>query len=107
MPVVDVAIGKRIFQLVCGEGQENHLQGLATEVTKKVSLLSESMDNSSDTLLLVMASLMMQDELNELKSGASSNENEEKAIDSAIADTIATISEYIDTVADRIEQKAQ
>lgn len=100
MPVVDIAIGKRSFQLVCGEGQESHLQSLAAEVSEKVHLLSESMGNTSDTLLLVMTSLMLQDELNERRENSDSGNN----ADETVSEAIKAIAEYVETVAERLEK---
>lgn len=103
MPVVDITIGKRTFQLVCGEGQEAHLQNLAAEVSERVHMLSQSMGNTNDTLLLVMSSLMLQDEINELKANSSGKNNIEQEIDDSVADAIKTIAEYVEGVAERLE----
>lgn len=114
MPVVDITIGKRTFQLVCGEGQETHLQSLAADVSARVNLLSESMGNSNDTLLLVMSSLMIQDELNEHKrnrqarpaeSAGSGHTREQidREIDEAVTEAVTAISEYVESVAARVE----
>jgi len=110
MPVVDINIGKRTFQLVCGEGQEGHLQGLASQVGKKVEALAKSVDNANDTLLLVMASLMLQDEINELQKNptiandADLQEIQDRAIDQAVSEAVEAIAEYVETVADRMEK---
>ncbi len=107
VPVVDINIGKRSFQLVCGEGQESHLQSLALEVGEKVDMLSKSMEGANDTLLMVMSSLMLQDELNELKSKVESNNvpASEQEVDDAVAEAINAISEYVKSIASRIEDK--
>ncbi len=115
MPVVDITIGKRTFQLVCGEGQEPHLQELASDVSERVNLLAKSMGYTNDTLLLVMSSLMIQDELNETRrkagkpratlSGESGLPREavDREIDEAVTEAVTAISEYVETVAHRIE----
>lgn len=108
MPVVDIAIGQRTFQLVCGEGQEKHLQNLAANVSEKIDMLAQSMENYNDTLLLVMASLMLQDEVNELRAAGHTGSsklavNTEEEIDLAVTEAVTAISEYIEGVADRIE----
>jgi len=105
MPAVDITIGNRTFQLVCGDGQETHLQNLASSVSERVEKLSESMGNSNDTLLLVMASLMMQDQINDYASGSTpaNSDNQDEAINQAVTEAVTAISEYVDSVADRIE----
>ena len=58
MPVVDVTIGKRTFQLSCEEGQENRLKGLAGSISERIKEIAVFADSSNDTVLLAMAALM-------------------------------------------------
>ncbi|MCB2081654.1 MAG: cell division protein ZapA [Rickettsiales bacterium] len=102
MAVVDITIGKRTFQLMCGEGQELHLQRLAEEVSERVEELAGSIDTKNDTLLLVMASLMLQDELNELRAGGAANSNDS---DDTLIEALDAISDYVDGIAERIESR--
>ena len=113
MPNVDITIGRRSFQLVCGEGQEAHLKSLATEVSKRVEDLAVSMGSSNDTLLLVMSALMMQDQLNNkagqktesanaVLSSVSESDNE-ASINLAVAEAVDAIAQYVENVADRIK----
>ena len=106
MPVVNIPIGHRSFELVCGEGQEENLQSLAVEVSARLMKLSEQIDTTNDTLLLVMTALMLQDELNELKSNgnAPSSEDQDRAVNESVSEAILAISEYVDAVKDRIEK---
>ncbi len=106
MPIVNIPIGHRTFELVCGEGQEENLQSLAVEVSARLLKLSESIETNNDTLLLVMTALMLQDELNELKNNATpmSTEDQDRVINESVSETILAISEYVDAVKDRIEK---
>jgi len=106
MPVVNIPIGQRSFQLMCGEGQEAHLLSLAKDVSSRLESLSKSMETSNDTLLLVMTALMIQDDLNEIndnRPSAAYDEDRDTAINYAVADAISAISDYVDTVTERIE----
>ncbi len=112
MPTIDITIGRRSFQLVCGDGQEEHLKKLASEVSNRVDGLAESVGSNNDTLLLVMSALMMQDELNNVAggevslsslSGGISQEEQEKNINNAVADAVDAIAQYVENVADRID----
>lgn len=115
MPVVDVTIGKRAYQLACDAGQEEHLQHLASGVDGRLQELSGLLEEgSSDALLLVMASLMLQDELNEVKekivngdAGVALRDAETQAqeVDIAVCDAIDAISEYVENIADRLEKR--
>ncbi len=107
MAIVNIQIGKRDFQLACDEGQEGHLQALAKQVSARVQQLSESVQTSNDTLLLVMSALMMQDELNE--GGTSSQPNPaavQEEADAIVVEALNTISEYVEAVAEKVEKKA-
>lgn len=102
MSVVDVEIGKRVFQLACADGQEAHLKDLAGQINIKVRQLAKEIGTNNDTMLYVMSALMIQDELNEVQSSSSGNSDYE--VDIAVAEAINTIAGYVETVADRIEK---
>lgn len=112
MPTVNINIGKREYQLVCGDGQETSLQALASEVSEKLVMLNKSMPNANDTLLLVMTALMIQDELNEARQKIPSSGQEtgkdsgmpEEEVNKAIADAVNAIAEYVENIAERIEK---
>lgn len=109
MPTVDITLGKRVFQLVCGDGQEGRLRELAAEVGARVDHLAESLGNHNDTLLLVMTSLMMQDELNELKQRASANAPRNGSSYHAVFSDDAQeagLAHFLDEVADTLETLA-
>ncbi len=116
MPVVEVELGKRHYQLACEEGQEEHLKSLAVGLNIRLDELSGLTDSASDNMILVMTSLMMQDELNELKKQALEKGPRAKKtadmpaasseeIDAAVSDAINVIASYVETVADRIEKQ--
>lgn len=106
MPVVSITLGKREYQLMCGEGQEESLRKLAAEVSGRISMLAKSMPEANDTLLLVMNSLMMQDEVNEIKENSSEKKtaSSEEEINAAISDALMAISEYVESIAERVEK---
>ncbi len=65
MAQVAVTINNRSYRIACDDGQEEHLQRLAQFVDKKVSELVASVGQIGDTRLLVMASLLVADELSD------------------------------------------
>lgn len=103
MPVVDITLGSRTFQLACGEGQEVHLRGLAESLDGRIKELSESFKTGNETLLLVMAALMTQDELNEIQKRPKPGEGNE-AVDTAVAEALETVADYVEAIADRIKK---
>ena len=65
MPQVGIVINGRSYRIACDDGQEEHLKELAQLVDKRVAELVATMGQVGDTRLLVMASLLVADELAE------------------------------------------
>lgn len=88
MPQVTLTIHGRSYDMACDEGQEEHLQQLAQHLDARMSELEESVGHIGDMRLLVMASLLVADELFEaykeihlLKSGAGGTESSSAQVD--------------------------
>lgn len=67
MGQVTIAVGGRRYSLVCGDGEEPQLLRLAEYVDQKVETLSESLGHIGEARMLLMASLLIADELIDLK----------------------------------------
>lgn len=68
MAILNIQINGRAHQIACDDGQEAHLHALAQEIDKTVQELSTAMGGkASDSTLLALNSLMLLDELKELK----------------------------------------
>jgi cell division protein ZapA len=65
MAHVTVTINGRQYRMACEDGQEDHLNRLANEFNQRVEQLRGSFGEIGDHRLLVMAALMVSDELNE------------------------------------------
>lgn len=70
MGQVLVDIGGRRYPLSCRDGDEAHLTSLANRVAEKADGLVESLGAMSESRLLLMAALMVADELHEARRGA-------------------------------------
>ena len=106
MSVVEVKVGTRHFQLACEDGEEDHLAGLAKEVDKKLNNLGKQMRTNNESLLLLLTSLMMQDELNEFRKNMENDDkikNLVKSKDEELADVINTVSDYLEIIISRME----
>jgi len=64
---VTIAVGGRQYSLVCGDGEEPQLERLASYVDEKVEALSATLGRISESRMLLMASLLIADELMDLK----------------------------------------
>jgi len=65
MAQVSVRVNGREYDLTCGDGEEAHLRKLAQYVDDKITALRGSGANLSDAQLLLMAGIVISDELSE------------------------------------------
>ncbi len=108
MTIVDITIGKRQIQLECTPGEEQKLKSLASDLDRRVTAIGKSLGEGNDKILLLMAALMMQDEINELqkKTGEpNSGESEQEVLKIKTAvDSISKLCLHIEDIADRLEK---
>jgi cell division protein ZapA len=69
MPLVNVMVNSRAYTIACDEGEEDHLKELAAHVDSKVRELLESVGQVGDQRLLLMAAVLITDELFEARAG--------------------------------------
>lgn len=101
MPVVKVCVNGQDYQVACEEGQEAHLGNMADYVDKRVAELADDVGQVGEARLILMASLMIADELSDamdevdsLRSGTSSAED---------GATFEHIASRIESIAARLE----
>lgn len=63
MPLVNVMVNGRAYTVACDEGEEAHLKALGAEVDSKVQELLGSVGQVGDQRLILMAALLLADEL--------------------------------------------
>lgn len=71
MGQVAVDINGRRFQVACDDGQEEHVRELGAYIDSKVKQVADQIGQVGDPRLLLMASLLITDELYELRQGGS------------------------------------
>ena len=105
MAQVDVSVNGQSYRIACEDGQEDRLVDLATMVDEKVSDLVNQIGQVGSNRLLVMAALIIADELVDLKNEAGSlqelkdNTNQQ---DTVLA--LQEITKRIENIADQVEQ---
>ena len=67
MAQVTVKINGYAYTVGCDDGQEQHLQAMAAQVEKRVDSIKALGGNSGEARLLVLAALLMADELHDLR----------------------------------------
>ena len=63
MPLVNVMVNGRAYTIACDDGEEEHLKALAADVDVKVQELLGSVGQVGDQRLILMAALLLADEL--------------------------------------------
>ncbi len=107
MAQVDITINKRSYQIACDDGQEEHLTQLGTFLDRKVEELVASVGQVGDARLLVMAALLISDELAEayaeLDDASKSGADAATAARSTARETEGRAAAAIEALAERIE----
>jgi cell division protein ZapA len=67
MAQVSVTVNGRSYEISCDDGQEAHLFRLAEEIDRRVASLVASVGQVGDVRLLLLASLVLGDEIEDLK----------------------------------------
>ena len=103
MPVLNLTIQNKIHQLSCEEGDEARIQSLAEQLNGKLSELAAHAPGSSDTLLMIMLLLMLQDEANEgtaSPAGPLPRDHEKTMINA-----LDTVSSYLENLAKQLQNR--
>lgn len=103
MAQVDITINERDYSIACDDGQEDHLLRLGEYVDKKVAELVTEVGQVGDTRLLVMASLLIADDLSEAFEEITALEKGSGRKAPAVPKSVA---EGFDSLAKRIENIA-
>lgn len=110
MAQVSVSVNGRRYEISCDDGQEAHVFRLAEEIDRRVGQLVASVGQVGDARLLLLASLLLADETEEMRSeltrlraGAAPGGGAE----SEAADAAGALSEELRGLAERIESMAE
>src|ERR1700731_3203010 len=83
MPLVNVLVNGRAYTVACDEGEEEHLRELGQYLDKRVRELSATVGQVADSRLLLMAGLVIADELSDAMVKLDERNKELTAIKSA------------------------
>jgi cell division protein ZapA len=110
MGQVSVTLNGRTYRLECGEGEESHLIALSEYLGSHVESMKHKFGQVGDDRLILMASLMVTDELwearrqlQELKVSLVELRRDRSAADDTAKMVRADLAETISAAADRLE----
>ena len=117
MPQIQVTIAGRSYRMACGEGEEQHLEGLAADFDAKVAEMRTAFGEIGDMRLHVMAALTISDDLAETKRRVAALEVEtarlsaaaaaRDALDARLAETILAAAARVEDLANGLSPQAQ
>jgi cell division protein ZapA len=102
MPQVSIMINGRSYPVACDEGEESRIRDLARVIDSKVAGFARQVGQAGEARLLVLAALVLADELNEANEaarrlGTHAPENV------AVAGSVSRLAQRIEAVAARLE----
>lgn len=108
MPIVTLKINNVAYQVACGDGEEAHLEHLARSLEEKVKKIGKS-NKANDNKILLLAALMLEDEVFELKQQVAKKTTiDEKEInlirEKTSAHTLDAITEYVNNLVSKLEK---
>ena len=106
MPIVNVVINQKPYNISCQEGQQDYLKSLSQELNEKACSIAQTAPYANESKILVLLALMLADEIRELKSQNKyivPNFGNQEEGDSLVK-TLDTISEYIENLAKKMEK---
>ena len=106
MPLVNVLVNGRAYTVACDEGEEEHVRELGQYLDKRVRELSGSVGQVGDARMLLMAGLVIADELSEALAKVQERDNELQALKAARAQTAGALETSEDRAAQVLEDAA-
>jgi cell division protein ZapA len=106
MAAVDVEIAARRYSVACRDGEEAHLRSVAAIVDRKAREAASALGSLSEARQLLFASLMLADELKEVRAGGAPAADPAPEPDPMVAQALERLASRIEMLADRLEQEA-
>jgi cell division protein ZapA len=106
MPLVNVLIHGRAYTLACDEGEEDHVRELGEFLDKRVRELAGTVGQAGDARLLLMAGLLVADELNEALADVETRDKEIADLKAQLSEPSDLTGEAEDRVAEILESAA-
>ncbi|WP_413204048.1 cell division protein ZapA [Rhodospirillum sp. A1_3_36] len=115
MAIVPVMINGKAYRVACDDGQEEHLARLGQYVDQRCTQLIDAAGHVSESLMLVMASLLIADELSDVTgelqelrnalgaTGATDGPSAREMAEERVALAIESIAKRVEGIAETLE----
>jgi cell division protein ZapA len=103
MPKVSLTINGRAYEVSCDPGQEEHVASLGREIDRRVGQLADNVGQVGDNRLLLMAALLISDELETTRTAADDTAARAGEAETALAaDQVERMARRVDAIAVRL-----
>ena len=103
MPQVSITINGRAYPVACDEGEEDRIRELARIIDSKVAGFARQVGQAGEARLLVLAALVLADELAEANDAARRLGNQPAPDNATVAGSVSRLAQRIEAVAARLE----
>lgn len=104
MAEVSIEVGGRRYEVACRDGEEPQLRRVAMLVDQKAEQARAAVGNANESRLLLLAALLLADELNDLRQGTRAPLPPDT--DLALADAVEQLAARVETLAEHLEDGA-
>jgi cell division protein ZapA len=104
MAEVSIEVGGRRYDVACRDGEEPQLRRVALLVDQKAEQARSAVGNANESRLLLLAALLLADELNDVRQGARAPLPPDT--DLALADAVEELAARVETLAEHLESSA-
>ena len=107
MPMVPVTVNGRTYDIACDAGQEEQLKRLADDLSARVERLVSQVGQVGDARLMLMAGLLVADDLESLRQGGPAGGDDRDRPTLAeidmLADAIGDLASRVEAIAGKLE----
>jgi cell division protein ZapA len=107
MPSVQIAVNGRNYEVACDAGQEQHLRDLARSLDGRIRQLIKTAGPASEGRLLLMAGLLIADELHEARIELDRLQSDRgpprSVLEQQLADTLEQLASRLESIAAQLE----
>jgi cell division protein ZapA len=103
MGKVHIVINNRGYDVACDDGQESEVNELAQDLARRVDKLAQSVGQIGDARLLLMAALLIADELSAAKKELGKLTEGDPADEAMLAESLEELANRVEAIAVRIE----
>ncbi|HYZ48994.1 MAG TPA: cell division protein ZapA [Sphingomonas sp.] len=104
MAEVSIEVGGRRYDVTCRDGEEHQLRHLARLVDEKAAQARAAVGAASEARLLLLAALLLADELADLRNGQRNPLPPDT--DVALANAVEQLASRVETLAEHLEGRA-